>query len=355
MSRADAIKFVKRQHAHALADDDDLIESITTGSLAIDIITGIGGFPRGRMSEVFGWEGSGKTTLCMMACAAAQRMGFYPVYIDIERGLDPTLAHRLGFNIHDQTIGFYLKPNTLEETLSITEEFAKSGECDLICVDSVPAMTPESIFEGKMDDTGKIGEQSRLLSSTLPRITKTIEKSKTALVFTNQMRQTLGAAMGPYVARESKEHTAGGSAPRFYSSLRIEMAIVKKGEEKTSTVDLFSGKDVDIALANRHRAKAFKNKVATPYRECTFLLRYDEARDIWGIDNRQTILDIGLSQGVIVQKGAMFLFNDGGGLNFNANGREALYNTLYERPDILEAIRQRVYELPAVKAALRLP
>lgn len=357
-NRAEAIKALQKQVEHAFESDGPLV-GLPTGALAVDIITGIGGFPRGRLTEVFGWEGSGKSTLCLTAAAECQRAGLYVVYIDIENGVDEVFATRIGFDMEDakgeRKKGMYVRPDSLEEAVNVIETMAAKGEADLIIGDSVPAMTPQSILEGEITETGRIGELSRLLSSIVPRLIKTIKHKKTALVLCNQMRKTINTGWMPPGAaqkRENTESTSGGSALKFYASLRIDMTLKTKGVEKESKQDLFTSKVIEVPTANLHQAQAFKNKVAVPYRAATFVIRYDAARNLWGIDNRQTVLDIAVSQGLIAKRpGGRFAY-DANGVSFSAHGEDALYTYMLENPAHYDAVQAAVLALPEVKAAL---
>lgn len=351
---SDALRYLKKEIAGAF-DTDEKLTGISTGSLAVDIITGIGGFPRGRIAEVFGWEASGKTTLCMMACAAAQSGGLYPVYIDTERGVDLVLARNIGWATDDEKKGLYLTPDSFEETVRIVERLTETGDVDLVIVDSVPGMVPQSVFDGKIDETGRIGEVARLLASVLPRLTKTAEKNNTAVVFINQMRQVVDTSgfRPAWASREQKEKTFGGSALKFFSSLRLDLRIVQKGAQKTKRMDHFTAKEVEVPTANLHEAQAFKNKVAAPYRKATFTIRFDETRGLYGIDNRQTVIDLATSYGVIQHKGGGNYFYEGPVGNFTVRGADALYDFVASRPDIAGALFEAVTALPEIKAALQ--
>jgi recombination protein RecA len=356
--RADAIKALQKEIEHAFDNDGDLV-GLPTGALAVDIITGIGGFPRGRLTEVFGWEGSAKSTLCLTAAATCQASGLYPVYIDIENGVDPTFATRLGFDMEDaqdkHEKGLYLRPDSLEQAVEVIEKMATEGEADLIIADSVPAMTPQSILDGEIIETGRIGELSRLLSSIVPRLIKIIKHKKTALVFCNQMRKTINTGWQPPGAankRENTESTSGGSALKFYASLRIDMTLKTKGIEKKPVQDLFSNRAIEVPTANLHTAQAFKNKVSIPYRSASFVLRYDTDRNLWGIDNRQTVIDIAVSQGVIAKKTGGRYAYDKDGVTFGAHGEGALYTYLLEHPEHYTVLQAEVLALPEIRAAL---
>ena len=349
--RDEAIKSLRKSHANAF-DYKTTIESLSTGSLAVDIITGIGGFPVGRISEVFGWEYSGKTTLCLSACAAAQQAGYYPVYIDIERGVDPDLALRIGFDHTDPDKGLLVIPDTFEQTMAIVEKLVESGEVPLIVVDSIPAMTPKSVWEGTLNDTTPIGLTARLLSTTLPRLAKMVESQCVALVLVNQMRKTITTGFTPgYMQRkEDTESSSGGSALKFYSSMRIDMKILKRGDEKVETTDMFTGKPIEISVANLHEAHIIKNKCAAPYRKASFQIHYGDGRA--GIDHLYTVVGIGLSTGLIIKKGAHYSMYDGDTLLFTSNGEAALIKHLMDTPEMAARLTEQVLENPAIAEVL---
>jgi recombination protein RecA len=335
MPIADALKILQKQMKEALEFDDKL-EGITTGSTAVDYITGIGGFPRGRISEVFGWESSGKTTLCLSACAQAQRRGLVAAYIDMERAVDLSWAKKLGFNYEDTTKGLYLTPNHFEDT-TVAVEALTEGDVDLIVVDSVPAMIPKSQLEGDIDEGGAIGEGSRLMAKFLTRITKTISDHGVALVFVNQMRAKINT--GSTSRWEPKEQAAGGSALKFYGSLRIDMEKVQSDSDNTiEEVDMFSGRSVKVPWRGLHRAKAFKNKVAAPYRQCQFYIRYGKD-GVYGIDNLQTLIDIAKAKGIIEFGGGGHYKYAGKDHNFAGRGTEELYAYLLH-PDRAEVRKE---------------
>jgi recombination protein RecA len=313
------------------------MEAVSTGSIAVDDITGIRGFPRGRLSEVFGWEGSGKTILCMSACAWVQRQGGTAIYIDVEQGLDLALAKKVGFNVEDDKTGIYLTPNTFEDTVKIVSELSKSDEADIIVVDSVAAMVPEKEMEGNVEETGEIGARARLLATTLPRLTKTLKRS--ALVFVNQMRANIETGWGVKFA--PKERSAGGSALRHYASLRLNLKQIKQGVTTAKMTDRYTGREIEQKTSSLHEAEAFKNKCAVPYRRAAFYIRYDPVRDLWGIDNLQTICDMAVNDGVVQKKGSYFAFKEGD-LNFTLQGGDAYYDHVRANPDVQAAIQARL-------------
>jgi recombination protein RecA len=351
--REKAIAFLKHEIADAF-DYDSAPGFISSGSLAVDVITGRGGFPLGRLTEVFGWEASGKTTLCLQSAARAQRDGVFVAYVDAEAGVDLKHAHNSGFITDDDTKGLYLTPNTFEQTVTAVEHLAESGDCPLIIVDSVPGMIPEATFERDIDEMGAIGEQARLLSSTLPRLVKTIAKHKVALVLVNQMRMKINTGWTPPSFRqEDKEQSSGGSALKFFSSLRIDMKVVKKGLVKRAETDFFTGKDIEVAIANSHRARIFKNKTASSYREAEFVIRYDAERGLYGIDNLTTVLGIAVSQGLIKKGGAFYKCELPSGDNFSAQGEDSLFEYVLERPSLAAQLWDEVLKFDGVVTAMR--
>jgi recombination protein RecA len=345
----------KKMGSAFLAADDDRhhLVGLTTGCIAADFVSGLGGFPRGRISEVFGWESSGKTTLCVAACAAAQRAGRYPVYLDMERGLDLTHAQRMGFDITDDKKGLYVSPDTFEEAARLVYDLAPHA--DLIVVDSVPALTPKAVLDADIEEMGTIASQARALAFFLQRIVKHIEEHNVCLVLVNQMRQNI-QTRPVWGARPSDEKTAGGAALRFYSSLRLELGQVKKNHVTRKDTDMFTGKDVEIPVASLHSIKAFKNKVGTPYRDARFVIRFDHTTGIYGIDNLQTVIDMAVNAGVIETKGGGYYnFAAGKGtpeeVTFSARAMEGLYHHLSEHPDHFAAVRKALSDAEILPVA----
>jgi len=328
MALADALKVLNKEMKEALEYDIKL-EGITTGSIAVDYIAGNGGFPRRRCSEVFGWESSGKTTLCVSACANAQRRGLTAAYLDMEKALDLSWAEKIGFNFKDETKGLYLSPNSFEQGMIAVNELALAGT-DLIVVDSVPALVPESELKGDIDAGIAIGLKSRMMAQFLSRITKVISEHNNALVLINQMRAKINTSPGS--RWEPTEQSAGGSALKFFTSLRIDMTQVKK--QMTKEMDPFTNTEIDVPISSLHRAQAFKNKVATPYRKCQFFIKYGQ-NGVFGIDNLQTIIDLAKYKGVIKQAGGGNYSYTGAAHNFALRGTDELYLHL-SSPDAAE-------------------
>jgi len=318
------------------------LQGISTGSLAINRILGkVGGFPRGRMTEVLGWESSGKTTLCIQACATAQKQGLHATYLDTERTVDLEHAKLAGFEYEDSEKGAYMTPRTLEEVFTIIEGLILEVRSDLIVVDSVAAMVPQSVMDSKMDEMGPIASRARLLSDKLPRIANIASQNKVALVFVNQMRMKIETGWSPNRGKP-QEHSPGGSALRFYSSLRLQLKQVKKNQTVKKVLDPVSGKEIEVPIQGLHNAYAFKNKVSDPYQDTDFYIRFDTDNQIYGIDNLQTIIDAAKSQDIILSKsgGHMRYESPTKGLSFKVQGEYPLYHHMLNSPDAVAEIRE---------------
>jgi len=291
------------------------VETVSTGSILIDQAIGIGGYPRGRIVEVFGPESSGKTTLAMHAIAQSQKKGGICAFIDAEHALDPEHAKRLGINIDDLIIS---QPDYGEQALDIAEMLIRSGAVDVIVIDSVAALVPKAELEGDMGDT-HVGLQARLMSQALRKLTSVVHKSKTVLIFINQIRHKIGG-----MAFANKETTSGGNALKFYSSLRIDVRRIA------------SLKKNDVHFGNRVRVKVVKNKMAPPFKKVELDLIFTE-----GISRELDLLDAALHYGVIKQSGSWFSYD---GKKF-AQGREQALKFLKAEEDVTEAIFTKVREV----------
>jgi recombination protein RecA len=289
------------------------IPVISTGSIALDRALGIGGFPRGRVVEVYGPESSGKTTLALHAVANAQRQGGIAAFIDAEHALDEAYARRLGVNCDELLVS---QPDTGEQALEIADMLLRSGAIDVIVIDSVAALVPRAEIEGEMGDA-HMGLQARLMSQALRKLTGTIGKTNTCLIFINQIRMKIGIVFG------NPETTTGGNALKFYASVRLD--IRRMGSIK-------NGQDV---VGNRTKVKVVKNKMAPPFKEAEFDIMYGE-----GISTVGDLLDIGAEVGIIEKSGAWYSY---GGERIG-QGRENVKSFLKENPDICTAINQRVRE-----------
>ena len=287
------------------------IEAIPTGALSLDIALGIGGVPRGRIIEVYGPESSGKTTLALHVIAEAQKMGGEAAFIDAEHALDPVYAKKLGVDIDNLIVS---QPDTGEQALEITEALVRSGALDVIVVDSVAALVPKAEIDGDMGDS-HMGLQARLMSQALRKLAGAINKSKTVLIFINQLREKIGVMFG------NPETTTGGRALKFYASVRMDI-------RKTEMM-----KQDGQVIGNRVRVKVIKNKVAPPFREAEFDVLYGK-----GISKVGNILDMAVNLDIVEKSGAWFSYNG----QRISQGRENAKRYLEEHPDIMDEIEKKV-------------
>jgi recombination protein RecA len=299
---------IMRLGAEALAAD---VPFIPTGSLSLDIATGIGGIPRGRITEIYGPESSGKTTLALHAIAEAQKKGGMAAFIDAEHALDIIYANKLGVNCDDLLVS---QPDNGEQALEITEILVRSGAMDIVVVDSVAALVPRAEIEGEMGDA-HMGLQARLMSQALRKLTGTISKTHTSLVFINQIRMKIGVMFG------NPETTTGGNALKFYASLRLDI-------RKTGTL-----KDGQEIIGTRTKVKVVKNKIAPPFKEAEFDILYGE-----GISREGDILDLGVAHDIVEKSGTWYSF----GGNRIGQGRDNARAYLKEHPEALSEIETRV-------------
>jgi recombination protein RecA len=287
------------------------IEAIPTGSLALDLALGIGGIPKGRITEIFGPESSGKTTLAQHIIAEAQKRGGTVAYIDAEHAMDPGYAANCGVNVEELLIS---QPDTGEQALEITEALVRSSAVDVIVIDSVAALVPKAEIEGDMGDP-QMGLQARLMSQALRKLAGAIGKSGTAVIFINQLREKVGIVFG------NPEVTTGGRALKFYSSIRVELRraeIIKQGNEATGS---------------HVKAKVVKNKVAPPFRTAEFDIMF-----LTGISKEGNILDVGIEQGLITKAGAFFSYGD----TRIGQGREAAKAYLKQNPELADEIEEKI-------------
>lgn len=284
---------------------------IPTGALTLDFALGLGGFPRGRVVEIFGPESSGKTTLCLSAVANAQKAGGIAAYVDAEHALDPSFAKKIGVNIEDLLVA---QPDNGEEALEITESLVRSNAVDVVVVDSVAALVPKSELEGNMGDA-QMGLHARLMSQALRKLTGTIARSHTTVIFVNQIRHKIGVMFG------SPETTTGGNALKFYASVRLDIRRIetlKKGED---------------AIGNRVRVKVVKNKVAPPFRQAEFDILFNS-----GINQPGCILDIGVQMGIVERTGTWYAYQT----NRIGQGRENACTYLTEHPEVTAEIEKEL-------------
>ncbi len=289
------------------------IESISTGSLGLDIALGIGGLPRGRVVEIYGPESSGKTTLTLSVIAQAQKAGGTCAFIDAEHALDPSYAERLGARVDDLLVS---QPDTGEQALEIADMLVRSAAVDVVVVDSVAALTPKAEIEGEMGDH-HVGLQARLMSQALRKLTANIKRSNTMVIFINQIRMKIGVMFG------NPETTTGGNALKFYSSVRLDIrriGAVKKGDE---------------ILGNQTRVKVVKNKVAPPFQKCEFDILYNE-----GISKEGELIDMGVEHKLVEKSGAWYSYNS----ERIGQGRDNVREFLREHPDTASEIENLVRE-----------
>jgi recombination protein RecA len=287
------------------------VEVIPTGSLALDLALGVGGVPRGRIVEVYGPEGSGKTTLTSSIVAEAQKLGGVAAFIDAEHAFDMAYAKRIGIDVDNLLIS---QPDTGEQALEITEVLIRSGALDVIVIDSVAALVPQAEINGEMGDA-HVGLQARLMSQALRKLTGTVSKTKTCLIFTNQIRMKIGVMFG------SPETTSGGNALKFYTSVRMDIRRIA------------AIKDGDTISGNRTKVKVVKNKVAPPFKTCEFDIIYGE-----GISYEGDVLDIGVDIDVVKKSGTWYSFGD----ERLGQGKEQSRAFLKEHPDVTSQITARV-------------
>ncbi|MGD8791389.1 MAG: recombinase RecA [Anaerolineae bacterium] len=297
------------------------VESIPTGSLSLDLALGVGGVPRGRVTEIYGPEGSGKTTVCQHIVAEAQKMGGVAAFIDMEHALDPLYAAKCGVDVEELYIS---QPDTGEQALEIAEALVRSGAVDIIVIDSVAALVPRAEIEGEMGDSHP-GLQARLMSQALRKLSGAIKASNTAMVFTNQIRHKIGVMFG------SPETTSGGMALKFYATVRLDIRRIQAIKSSSEVV------------GNRTRVRIKKNKVAPPFRECEFDIMYDQ-----GISKEGDVLDLGVEMDIITKRGSYYYYGE----DQLAQGRENAKEALRENPAVcieIENTIRRTSGLPEVE------
>lgn len=290
---------------------DTKIESISTGSLGLDLALGIGGLPRGRVIEIYGPESSGKTTMALHAVAEAQKLGGTCAFIDAEHALDPVYARKLGVDVDNLLIS---QPDAGEQALEIADTLVRSGALDILVIDSVAALVPRAELEGEMGDS-HVGLHARLMSQALRKLTGSISRSKTIVIFLNQIRLKIGVMFG------NPETTTGGNALKFYSSVRMDIrriGAIKAGDE---------------TVGNQTRVKVVKNKVAPPFRQVEFDIMYGE-----GVSKVGELIDLGIKAGIVDKSGAWFSYGD----QRIGHGRDNAKQFLREHPDIANEIEKKI-------------
>jgi len=290
-----------------------LVPSISTGSLALDIALGIGGLPKGRIVEVYGPESSGKTTLTLQVVAETQKAGGTAAFIDAEHALDPVYAEKIGVNVDDLLVS---QPDTGEQALEIADMLVRSGAVDVLVIDSVAALTPKAEIEGDMGDS-HMGLQARLMSQALRKITGNVKRSNCLVIFINQIRMKIGVMFG------NPETTTGGNALKFYASIRLDI-------RRTGAV-----KEGDEVIGNETRVKVVKNKMAPPFKQADFQIMYGK-----GIFRLGEIIDLGVKQGLIDKSGAWYAYQG----NKIGQGKANAAQFLAENPDIAGAVEQKIRE-----------
>ncbi|MGD9129314.1 MAG: recombinase RecA [Candidatus Woesebacteria bacterium] len=288
------------------------IPTVSTGSLALNLALGVGGFPKGRIVEIYGPEASGKTTICLHAIAEVQKKGGVAAFIDVEHALDPIRAKKIGVNLDDMLIS---QPDYGEQALEIAETLIRSGGIDLVVVDSVAALVPKSEIEGEMGDH-QMGTQARLMSQAMRKLTAAINKTKTLVIFTNQIRMKIGVMFG------SPETTTGGNALKFYASQRLDIRKIGNIQEG------------DKVVGSRHRVKVKKNKVAPPFRIAEFDM------DEFGVSREGDVVDIGLEQGVLVRSGSFYKYKS----DVLAQGRESVKAKFKEDKALMKEIEKEIWK-----------
>ncbi|MBT8102720.1 MAG: recombinase RecA [Gammaproteobacteria bacterium] len=291
------------------------IESISTGSIGLDVALGIGGLPKGRVVEIYGPESSGKTTLTLQVVAEAQKLGGTAAFVDAEHALDPAYAEKLGVNVDELLVS---QPDTGEQALEITDMLVRSGAVDIVVIDSVAALTPKAEIEGEMGDS-HMGLQARLMSQALRKLTGNIQRSNTMVIFINQIRMKIGVMFG------SPETTTGGNALKFYSSVRLDIrriGAIKKGDE---------------VIGNQTRVKVVKNKVSPPFKQAEFEILYGQ-----GISRYGEIIDLGVQHNIVDKAGSWYSYGDDRIGQGKENVREFLKNNPEMAAEIEEKIRTKL-------------
>lgn len=300
------------------------VETISTGSIAIDLALGVRGLPCGRICEIYGPESSGKTTLCLSVIAQAQKMGGNAVFIDVEHALDPRYAKVVGVDLNNLMVS---QPECGEDALNIAETLIRSGEIDVIVIDSVAALVSKQELDGQFGDS-TVGLQARMMSQAMRRLTAAISKTKCVCIFTNQIREKIGVMFG------SPETTPGGRALKFFASVRMDIRRIGQIKDPSGKV-----------IGNRTKVKVVKNKVAAPFTECEFDIMYNE-----GISQTGSLIDLGIEHKILEKKGAWISLNG----ELIGQGREAAKAYLAQNPEVAESIKNQILEKVQVVGGMTL-
>lgn len=300
------------------------VETISTGSIAIDLALGVRGLPRGRICEIYGPESSGKTTLCLSVIAQAQKMGGNAVFIDVEHALDPRYAKVVGVDLNNLMVS---QPECGEDALNIAETLIRSGEIDVIVIDSVAALVSKQELDGQFGDS-TVGLQARMMSQAMRRLTAAISKTKCVCIFTNQIREKIGVMFG------SPETTPGGRALKFFASVRMDIRRIGQIKDPSGKV-----------IGNRTKVKVVKNKVAAPFTECEFDIMYNE-----GISQTGSLIDLGIERKILEKKGSWISLNG----ELIGQGREAAKAYLAQNPEVAESIKNQILEKVQVVGGMTL-
>lgn len=332
--RPEALKALEKSHPDAFEKDN--VTGFSTGSLAFDVLSGIGGFPKGCITEIAGWEASGKTTICLRAFAAAQRRGLYPAYLDVERGADMAYAAAIGCDFDDRRVGLYLTPSTFDQVLEILDTLIEE-KVPIVFVDSVSGLVTEEAMKEGLGSGEALGLRARMFSQVLPVLTKRIRESGTSVVLVNQLRENIATGWDAKFAPKHK--SMGGRAIPYFAWMRVNARQVKKGDTKRTRVSMLSGKEEDVPVSSEHALDILKSKVGVAYQSSPFFIRFDEELGVFGVDNLQTLLLMAVGKGLIQKRGSYYnlkIDQEGSeALATSTQGEDAMYSYLAQHDDVV--------------------